>query len=431
MPRSSQRWRTSLVPALLTSLLFGASCSSPAETQPKTSAPEMSRQDMASQDMGHQSADLGAEEMGSPPDMQPGEKDQGADMPASSAATIRGRFESAGPIRQCGGVATWRAPDGFLLRPVMNTCGDDMQALANTIIASLDAAAARDAKVMLVIGQGINLPQSWLSDCVTFNLESGRFSGTTCVPWDAAYQAKLRAALVDTIGPAVRGHEALAGVYFSITTMTNGAELHLRINRDAIQGYPGDEVMRQAYLDVMDIYQEAFDVPVVFEGGHCLWMDEEDCQTPLSLYTHARDKHGVANTGVAMWNCAERFFVSESSPEFGARALFELASEDGASVGCQTVGAFGQACRFTSAETASYGTAPSGPGSSDCADSTPEDVERACVDTMRWFTGAERVNVASPVIRGTWSEIWSQDVAAGGVYESSEACRQAVDLLKP
>lgn len=106
MPRSSQRWRTSLVPALLTSLLFGASCSSPAETQPKTSAPEMSRQDMASQDMGHQSADLGAEEMGSPPDMQPGEKDQGADMPASSAATIRGRFESAGPIRQCGGVAT-------------------------------------------------------------------------------------------------------------------------------------------------------------------------------------------------------------------------------------------------------------------------------------------------------------------------------------
>ena len=311
----------------------------------------------------------------------------------------------------------------------MSTCGEDLEALSATIVANLDVAAQKGSKVMLIVGQGLSLPESWLQACERFQLQSERFSGESCAPWDPSYQAALSQYLKDSLGPAVKGHEALAGVYFTISTMTNGSELHFRANRDIFDPYPGDETMRQAYLDVMDIFQEAFEVPVVFEAGHCLWLEEEDCETPLEMYRHARDTYGPAQTGVAMWNCAERFFVSERSPEFHTRPLFEEATRDGVSIGCQTVGSFEQACRFSSEEVANYGTPPMGPGMRDCPDSSDEDREQACVDTMSWFVGKSSRNAESMSIRGTWGELWSGDLRAGGVYQTSEKCREAIDAL--
>jgi len=343
---------------------------------------------------------------------------------------IRGRFESTGPVPVCGGVATWTAPDGFLLRVSASACGDDMSALANTIVANLDAAKNRNAHVLLAIGQGIMLPSSWVAECQSFQTTDPNFTGTTCVPWDPKYQARLRSALVDTIGPAVKGHPALAGVYFTISTMTNGYEMHFRADRTAIPSYPGDAVTRQAYLDVMDIYQQAFEVPVVFEAGHCPWSGSPDCETPLALYRHARDTFGRDHVGVAMWNCAERFFLDSAHPEFGARPLLEEASSDGVSMGCQTVGSFSNgACRFTDPAVADYGT-PNVPQLNDrCPASATFDPEAACVDTLHWFTGTSTRNAASVQLHGTWGEIWNADFKDGGVYPTSAACHTAIDLL--
>lgn len=344
---------------------------------------------------------------------------------------IRGRFESAGPVRQCHQVVSWSAPDGLLLRPVMNTCGDDMQALAATILANLDAAKAKGQRALLVIGQGINLPASWLGRCQTFKIEDPRFTGDICLPWDASYQADLRAALVDTIGPAIDGHEALAGVYFTITTMTNGSEMHFRVPKASFP-YPGDAVFRGAYDAVMDIYQEAFSVPIVFEAGHCLFSDSVDCETPAHLYRYARDTYGKENTGIALWNCAERFWAADGAGEetFGVKELIEEASRDGVSIGCQTVGSFTNgACRFTDPDVAEYGARGNEMGDNCPTDDPNFDPEAACIDTLNWFTGTSTKNATSAAVRGTWGEIWSVDVNSDGIYRTSAACAAAIDQL--
>lgn len=425
--------RTALVLAALSLGPLGAACSSDSE---ELASRDAGSPDLGLADGGGFEADGGAADTGVDAGLDGGEADSGVDAGLDGGtsdlgptALIRGRFESAGPVRSCGQLVSWRGPDGFLLRPRMNTCGDDMDALAATIVANLDAARAEGVRVMLVVGQGIDLPPSWLESCETFELSDLNFSGTSCVPWDANYQARLRQALVEVLGPAVRGHPALAGVYFTITTMTNGSEMHFRAERTVFTDYPGDAALEQAYLQVMDIYQAAFDVPVVFEAGHCLFSGESNCDIPLALYTHARDTYGKDRTGVAMWNCSERFFVSEASPEFETRPLFELATADGVSIGCQTVGAFGDPCRFSSDEVADYGTRPRGPGRTDCPDSTPEDAVAACVDTLNWFTGQSARAPEGLVVRGTWGELWSKDLAPTGVYASSPECRAAVDGL--
>lgn len=423
-------------------LLFGAACSSDETLGPlvedagrtaDAGSPDVSEPEVDAglpEDAGEVALDMGTlEDMGLAVDMgaDAGVEVDAGPTDAGAPNVIRGRLESAGPVRSCGQLVNWAGPDGFLLRPQMNVCGDDMSALAATITDNLDAAQARNGQVMLVIGQGLNLPTSWLAGCETFSLNSGPFVGTSCVPWDASYQASLRAALVDVIGPAVRGHPALSGVYFTTTTMTNGSEMHFRADRDVFANYPGDASFSAAYQAVMDIYQAAFDVPIVFEAGHCPFQTSPDCDVPMDLYTHSVTTYGPSQVGVAMWNCAERFFVSAQSPEYEARPLLERAAADGVSVGCQTVGAFEQACRFSSSETRDYGGNPMGGGPNACPGSTTSDMEAACVDTMDWLAGTARQNPASLVPGGTWLELWSRDLAEGGIYTTSSTCRAAVD----
>ena len=352
---------------------------------------------------------------------------------------IRGRFESGGPVRNCGDIAQWSAPDGVLLRMEMDVCGDDMAALTSTVLANLDAIAARGGRAMLDLIQGTNLPASWLAACQTYHYDDGRFAGDICLPWDAQYQQRLSSLLNTQLGPAVANHPALAGVYFTIPTMTNGTEMHFRIARSTFP-YPGDAIFTGAYLDVMDIFQGAFDVPIVFEGGHCIWMDTPggavepvDCDTPLTMYRHARDTYGPSNIGVALWNCAERFWADESSQESGVRPLLEEAAADGVSMGCQTVGSFTNgACRFSDDDVADYGTTHVGFGNAtECPDSATFNPEAACVDTAHWFTGVSQIAIDGVQLQGTWAEMWSADVAPAGVYNTSAACQAAWAPLTP
>ena len=314
----------------------------------------------------------------------------------------------------------------------MDLCGDDLDALRATIVSNLDKVAAAGQRALLVLVQGTNLPPSWLASCEKYTLATDRFSGTLCVPWDATYQANLRHALADVIGPAVKGHPALAGVYFTITTMTNGVEMHFRVDKASFP-YPGDEPFRAAYDHVMDTFQAAFTVPVVFEAGHCLWLSNYDCETPRRLYRHSREKYGVAKSGIALWNCAERFWAGATGAggeTFGAKALIEEASADGASVGCQTVGSFTRgACRFSSAEVGNYGDR--GTLTGDTCPSDPNfNPAGACVDTMRWFSGIAAKATVTAKVKGTWAENWSADHGASGVYRTGAECKAAIDLVK-
>lgn len=358
-----------------------------------------------------------------------------ADTSVGPPSVVRGRFESNGPVRTCGGVATSNGPDGHLIRVTMDLCGDDIEALAATIVANLDHLAETDRRGLLVIAQGTNLPSSWLAECDTWTLDDPNFSGDLCLPWDAAYQSRLESALVDVIGPAVEGHPALRGAYFTTTTMTNGVEMHFRVAREGFTAYPGDAVFQQSYFDQMDVWQRAFDVPILFEAGHCIWLATPvtpdaplDCDTPRALYEHTRDTWGVEQVGIALWNCAERFVADPDERESSAvTALLEQAGEDGASIGCQTVGSFTNgACRFTDADVADYGST-AGRDRDRCAPSDTFDPEAACVDTMSWFAGLLNLSDHSPVVRGTWSENWSADLAPAGVYSASAACAAAID----
>ena len=109
----------------------------------------------------------------------------------------------------------------------------------------------------------------------------------------------------------------------------------------------------------------------------------------------------------------------------------EEAVADGVSFGCQTVGNFTEgACHFTDPAVGDYGDPVQMPGG-DCPPGPNFDAEAACVDTMRWFAGEGGQAETSLAVQGTWAELWSLDVGAAGVYRTSEACREAVDLLAP
>ena len=191
--------------ALITSAACSADSNEPQQTYPTYETPDSGRPDLGvedqggntpTEDMGLPLADMGEAEQDMPrvePDMDMMRVDLGT--PGPDDKTIRGRFESAGPVQTCGSVVSWTSPDGFLLRPRMNVCGDDANALGDTILANLNAAAEKGSRVMLVISQGIELPASWLDECESFAIESGRFTGKTCAPWDSKYQGLLREAL--------------------------------------------------------------------------------------------------------------------------------------------------------------------------------------------------------------------------------------------
>lgn len=351
---------------------------------------------------------------------------------------IWGRFESGGPITSCGQVRNdWNSSDGTLLRMSMDVCGDDMSALAQTISDNLDAIATRNGRALLILAQGTNLPASWLSQCQTFPLNSGNFSGDICVPWDASYQAALTQALQNQIGPAVDGHPALAGVYFTTTTMTNGAEMHFRVAKDDFTPHPGQQAFTGAYTAVMDIYQQAFNVPVVFEAGHCIFdvpgaaAADIDCETPLALYRHSRDTYGASATGIALWNCAERFWHGPGSVEDHTRPLLEEATADRVSIGCQTVGNFtNQPCRFSDPAIGDYGTSMGMGSNITCTPAGANDSEAACVDTLAWFAGISKKSSTSVDIVGTWVESWNPDTdPVDGIIANSAACRSAVDMF--
>ncbi len=363
-------------------------------------------------------------------DMSPDiDEDIDEDMGEDPIDVIRGRFESAGGLRTCGSLLRWDAPDGVLLRATMDLCGDDINALVATIVANLDAAALRGKRVMLALLQGTNLPDSWLANCETYTLDTARFAGDICLPWDNNYQASLGSALT-RMGQALENHPALAGVYFTTPTMTNGVEFHWRVDR-ATFPYPGDEIFHQSYKDIMDLFQGAFDKAVVFEGGHCLWARDHDCELPSTLYHYTRDTYGVDKAGIALWNCAERFWAGDGSgaETFGTKDLLEEVSRDGASLGCQTVGSFTQgACRFSDTDVGDYG--PRGDVLGDnCPEDPAFDPAGACVDTLRWFAGVEAQGDPSAQIQGTWVEGWTRDIT--GVYETSPECRAALNFFAP
>lgn len=384
--------------------------------------------DAGSEDAGV--SDAGAEDAGV--------VDAEAEDAGVSRGPLRGRFTSSTPIRRCDEVSISPHIDGQLVRTQMDICGDDMAALARTLRANLDA-LEEGKRAILVINQGPSLPTSIVEGCQSFPVEFALGGGepTTedfCVPWDERYQADLRAALQDEIAPMVDGHPALVGVYFAISTMTNGVEMHMRIPRADLPAEPNEGAFTQAYLDVMDIYQEAFSVPILFEAGHCIFdvrgAEGVDCETPLALYRHTRDTYGVGNVGVALWNCAERFWVQEDSQERHVLPLLLEATADGVGMGCQTVGNFTRdACRFSDTDVGDFGTSTGGLGGGNCdADAPSFDPEGACVSTMRWFAGELQSSEASPRIVGTWTENWNQDVQeTTGIYYTSDACRAAID----
>ena len=134
--------------------------------------------------------------------------------------------------------------------------------------------------------------------------------------------------------------------------------------------------------------------------------------------------------GLVQQPCTADATFNRKASEHGIRPLLEEVTTDGASIGCQTVGNFTeQPCRFSDPAVDDYGTAEGIGRNLTCTPAGPDDAERACVDTLNWFTGTSSRSATSVQLQGTWLEGWTADVRSTGVLSTNADCAAAAAPL--
>lgn len=201
-----------------------------------------------------------------------------------------------------------------------------------------------NTKISLVVFDGKDVPDFVAAECETFSyLFRADTTERACLPWDEQYQS-YKKELVDALGERYDDSEELANIYITYAAMTNGAEMHWRVDEVAYAavGYT-EEILIQSYKDVADIYMEAFpttslamEVHEVFGSSALAEQAYEHCYEEIGEYC-----------GVAMWWCSER--LTENGEE-AVWPVVQLAASRSFAV-CQTVGNFtNQPDRFATDE---------------------------------------------------------------------------------
>ena len=117
----------------------------------------------------------------------------------------------------------------------------------------LEQASLYDSSISLAILDSKTMPQYVLDKCETFDYTFRGQGVTTCLPWDSEYQ-KYKAELVSAVGSQFDDHPNLAAVYFTYSAMTNGVEMHWRVDEEefAAAGYTPDKLV-DSYLSLIHI----------------------------------------------------------------------------------------------------------------------------------------------------------------------------------
>jgi hypothetical protein len=206
----------------------------------------------------------------------------------------------------------------------------------------LEEAASYNTSISLAVLDSLELPQYLLEQCEVFSYSFRGQEIDTCLPWDSTYQA-FKNELVTKLGEAFDSHANLGGVYFTYSAMSNGVEMHWRVDEDeyAAAGYTS-AVLEQSYNDVMDMYNAAFPSTAVIMEVHEVFGESHLAQ---SAFDHCYETMGT-RCGVAIWWCASRMATDPKQSEYSVYNIAQQATELSFAV-CQTIGNFtNQANRF-------------------------------------------------------------------------------------
>ena len=199
----------------------------------------------------------------------------------------------------------------------------------------LQAAKDTDSFITIAIPDAKSMPQFVLNSCRQYSYEFRREEVSTCLPWDTEYlSAKDR--FVKALGSRYDSEPNVSGVYFSYAAMTNGIEMHWRVDETdfASVGYTPD-LLEAAYQSVFDSYADAFQKTAIIIEVHEVFKSP---QLATNAYDYCYERIGK-RCGVAAWWCASRMVTDPNSAEFEvARVVLQAATQSFAM--CQTIGNF-------------------------------------------------------------------------------------------
>ncbi len=199
-----------------------------------------------------------------------------------------------------------------------------------------ERAAALDKRISLGVLDSWNQPAWLLARCATFQFT---FRGTTkvaCLPWDTAY-LEHKAALLQALGERFDANPQLVQVYFTYAAMTNGIEMHWRVDEAAFAaaGYTPTR-LADTYAQVFDLHANAFpSTPISIEVHEVFG----SAALATSAYAHCRGRIGH-RCGVAIWWCARRMTVAPN----GESDVWPIAQDAALNsfLTCQTIDNFTQ-----------------------------------------------------------------------------------------
>lgn len=200
----------------------------------------------------------------------------------------------------------------------------------------LAQAAIYDSNIHLAILDSNEIPQYVLDQCETFNFVfRDQETHQTCLPWDQQYQG-FKQALLAKLGAQFDDHPNLSAIYFSYAAMTNGIEMHWRVDEAeyTAAGYT-PERLSTAYNDVMDMYNQAFPTTSVIMEIHEVFNSSELAD---NAFEHCYEQLG-SRCGVAIWWCASRMATDPNELEYKVYHIAQQATVLSFAL-CQTIGSF-------------------------------------------------------------------------------------------
>ncbi|MEP2653782.1 MAG: hypothetical protein ABJH06_17525 [Paraglaciecola sp.] len=274
------------------------------------------------------------------PEPEPDPESNSATKPAPqgifhSAGVIKSTSERASLVR--GAVEGQDYVSGTLVRVSWKAVNPSEGVFDfSSIEKELTQAAIYDTGINLAVVDSKETPEFVLKQCETFSYV---FQATdtfeTCLPWDTSYQ-NFKRELIFKLGEQFDNHPSLSSVYFTYAAMTNGVEMHWRVNEDEYReaGYTADK-LSQAYNDVMDMYAEAFETTSVIMEVHSVF---NESYLADNAFDYCYDVLG-SRCGVAIWWCASRMATDPKEAEYKVFHIAQQATKLTFAV-CQTIGSF-------------------------------------------------------------------------------------------
>lgn len=175
----------------------------------------------------------------------------------------------------------------------------------------------------------------WLQQlCTTFSFTFRGEPKQACLPWDPAYLSH-KSALLQALGARYDAHPNLAQLYFTYAAMTNGIEMHWRVDEAAFTAAGYTPVrLANAYTEIFDQHFAAFPRTPISIEVHQVF---NSTALANAAYAHCRMRLG-SRCGVAIWWCAERMTRAPGG-ESGVWPIAQDAARNGF-LTCQTIDNF-------------------------------------------------------------------------------------------